>query len=121
MTDRTPGPASHTFFSQRLRLHYVDWGNAGKSFIVSSHILHEVDVISDQVILLSNGYVVAEGQIKGVRDEMREHPMQVLIRCNRPGDPHRRCKGYLSGMGMGLCGSAKDSRCPLRSVPDIFR
>ena len=22
-----PGPASHTFFSQRLRLHYVDWGN----------------------------------------------------------------------------------------------
>ena len=31
--------------------------------IISSHILHEVDVISDQVILLSNGYVVAEGQI----------------------------------------------------------
>lgn len=25
MTDRMPGPASHTFFSQRLRLHYVDW------------------------------------------------------------------------------------------------
>ena len=23
-----PGPASHTYFSQRLRLHYVDWGNA---------------------------------------------------------------------------------------------
>jgi pimeloyl-ACP methyl ester carboxylesterase len=28
MTDGMPGPASHTFFSQRLRLHYVDWGNA---------------------------------------------------------------------------------------------
>jgi pimeloyl-ACP methyl ester carboxylesterase len=27
MTDRAPGPTSHTFFSQRLRLHYVDWGN----------------------------------------------------------------------------------------------
>jgi pimeloyl-ACP methyl ester carboxylesterase len=27
--DRTPGPASHTYFSQRLRLHYVDWGNPG--------------------------------------------------------------------------------------------
>ena len=27
MTDDTPGPTSHTFFSQRLRLHYVDWGN----------------------------------------------------------------------------------------------
>jgi len=56
----------------------------GRYVIVSSHILHEVDMISDQVILLANGYVVAEGQIKSVREEMREHPMQVLIRCNKP-------------------------------------
>jgi ABC-2 type transport system ATP-binding protein len=52
--------------------------------IISSHILHEVDVISDQVILLSNGYVVAEGQIHSVRSEIQEHPTQILIRCNRP-------------------------------------
>ena len=52
--------------------------------IISSHILHEVDAISDQVILLSNGYVVAEGEIHSVRDEIREHPAQVLIRCDRP-------------------------------------
>jgi ABC-2 type transport system ATP-binding protein len=43
-----------------------------------------VDRISDQVILLSHGYVVAEGQIQGVRSEVKEHPMQILIRCNRP-------------------------------------
>jgi ABC-2 type transport system ATP-binding protein len=54
--------------------------------IISSHILHEVDAISDQVILLSNGYVVAEGQIQGVRNEIREHPAQILIRCNHPRD-----------------------------------
>lgn len=29
MTDRMPGPTSHTYFSQRLRLHYVDWGDPG--------------------------------------------------------------------------------------------
>ena len=57
----------------------------GRHVIVSSHILHEVDMISDQVILLSSGYVVAEGQIKGVRSEIQEHPMQILIRCDRPG------------------------------------
>src|SRR5579864_2149623 len=55
----------------------------GRHVIVSSHILHEVDMISDQVILLSNGYVVAEGKIQGVRNEIREHPMQVVIRCTR--------------------------------------
>ncbi len=57
----------------------------GRHVIVSSHILHEVDLISDRVILLSGGYVVAEGQIHGVRSEIQEHPMQVLIRCDRPG------------------------------------
>jgi ABC-2 type transport system ATP-binding protein len=54
--------------------------------IISSHILHEVDAISDQVILLSNGYVVAEGQIHSVRSEIHEHPAQILIRCDRPRD-----------------------------------
>src|SRR5438105_428425 len=57
----------------------------GLHLIISSHILHEVDMMSDQVVLLNNGYVVAEGAIHGVRDEMDvEHPMQVLIRCNHP-------------------------------------
>jgi ABC-2 type transport system ATP-binding protein len=57
----------------------------GLHLIVSSHILHEVDMISDRVVLLNNGYIVAEGDIHGVRDEMEEHPMQILIRCDQPG------------------------------------
>jgi ABC-2 type transport system ATP-binding protein len=56
----------------------------GLHLIISSHILHEVDMMSDRVVLLNNGYVVAEGNIHGVRDEMEEHPMQILIRCDRP-------------------------------------
>jgi ABC-2 type transport system ATP-binding protein len=56
----------------------------GSYVIISSHILHEVDVISDQVILLSNGYVVAEGQIHNVRSEIQEHPTQIMIRSSRP-------------------------------------
>ena len=35
--ERTPGPTSHTYFSQRLRLHYVDWGNAGKPPLLLVH------------------------------------------------------------------------------------
>jgi ABC-2 type transport system ATP-binding protein len=57
----------------------------GLHLIISSHILHEVDMMSDRVVLLNNGYVVAEGAIHGVRDEMDiEHPMQILIRCDKP-------------------------------------
>src|SRR5262249_39184344 len=63
---------------------FEEWGKAGLHVIVSSHILHEVDRISDQVILLSHGYVVAEGEIQGVRSEVKDQPMQILVRCNRP-------------------------------------
>jgi ABC-2 type transport system ATP-binding protein len=56
----------------------------GRHVIISSHILHEVDLISDQVILLNEGYVVAEGGIREVRSEMEKHPLQILVRCDKP-------------------------------------
>jgi ABC-2 type transport system ATP-binding protein len=56
----------------------------GLHLIISSHILHEVDMMSDRVVLLNNGYIVAEGNVHGVRDEVKEHPMQILIRCDQP-------------------------------------
>jgi ABC-2 type transport system ATP-binding protein len=56
----------------------------GQHLIVSSHILHELDEMSDRVVLINNGYILAEGGIGGVREEMEEHPMQIMIRCDRP-------------------------------------
>jgi ABC-2 type transport system ATP-binding protein len=49
--------------------------------VLSSHVLQEVDVISDRVILIANGMVIAEGQIRNVREEIHEHPSQFVIRC----------------------------------------
>jgi ABC-2 type transport system ATP-binding protein len=64
---------------------FRELADGGLHVIVSSHILHEVDLISDQVVLINGGYIVAEGEIGDVRDEMEEeHPMQVLVRCDRP-------------------------------------
>jgi len=60
------------------------YADQGRHVIVSSHVLHEVDMISDQVVLMSGGYVIAEGQIQDVRSEIQERPMQILIRCNQP-------------------------------------
>jgi len=52
---------------------FRQWGEQGRPSSFSSHILHEVDQISDQVILLSQGYVVAEGQNPG-RPQRGEGP-----------------------------------------------
>jgi ABC-2 type transport system ATP-binding protein len=57
----------------------------GRHVIVSSHILHEVDLIADQLVMLHQGYVVAEGEIPEMREEMViDRPMQVLVRCADP-------------------------------------
>lgn len=63
---------------------FRELADAGMYLIISSHILHEVDMMSDNVVLMHNGYIVAEGEVQGVRDEIDEHPIQILIRCDRP-------------------------------------
>jgi ABC-2 type transport system ATP-binding protein len=88
----------------------------GLHLIISSHILHEVDMMSDRVILLNNGYVVAEGDVHGVRDEMQEHPMQILIRCDQPSklaarvfDKDHVVEARLHDDGLGLFVKTRDA------------
>ena len=57
------------------------WAAEGKHVIISSHVLQEVDVVSDQVVLIANGMIVAEGKIRKVRDEIDDHPSQYIVRC----------------------------------------
>jgi len=64
---------------------FREFAREGRFVIVSSHVLHEVDELADRVVLVHGGYVVAEGAIEGVRDEMSaERPLQVLVRCDEP-------------------------------------
>jgi ABC-2 type transport system ATP-binding protein len=63
---------------------FEELGRQGMHLLISSHILDEVDRIADRVVLISGGYLIAEGNIHQVRQEVREKPMQVLIRCDHP-------------------------------------
>lgn len=63
---------------------FQELSRQGMHLVVSSHILDEVDRISDRVILITGGYIVAEGTIREVRRDVRDKPMQVLIRCDQP-------------------------------------
>ncbi len=63
---------------------FHDLADEGRHVIISSHILHEVDLISDRVIMIHEGDIVAEGEIREVRGEITSHPIQVLVRCDRP-------------------------------------
>jgi len=63
---------------------FEELGRQGMHLVISSHILDEVDRISDRIVLITGGYLIAEGNIQQVRQEVRETPMQVLIRCEHP-------------------------------------
>ncbi|MBI1895140.1 MAG: ABC transporter ATP-binding protein [Acidobacteria bacterium] len=60
---------------------FREFAAEGRHVVLSSHVLQEVDVISDQVILIANGMIIAEGQVRSVREEIHEHPSQFVIRC----------------------------------------
>ena len=61
-----------------------DWARAGKSIIVSSHILHEVEAMTSNILLINNGRIVAEGNVHQIRDLIDTHPHTVFIRVADP-------------------------------------
>ena len=63
---------------------FREFGAEGRTVIVSSHILHEVNEISDGVLMLQHGYVVAEGDVQEVRSEIRDRPFQIRVLCSDP-------------------------------------
>jgi ABC-2 type transport system ATP-binding protein len=63
---------------------FQELGRQGMHVVISSHILDEVDRVSDRVLLITGGYLIAQGNIHEVRQEVRDKPMQLLIRCDKP-------------------------------------
>lgn len=68
-----------------------DWGRSGKSIIVSSHILHEIESMTSNILLINNGRILAEGDVHQIRDLIDEHPHTVYIRADDPRTIARRC------------------------------
>jgi ABC-2 type transport system ATP-binding protein len=61
-----------------------EWARAGKSIIVSSHILHEVESMTSNILLINNGRILAEGNVHQIRDLIDTHPHTVFIRVADP-------------------------------------
>jgi ABC-2 type transport system ATP-binding protein len=66
------------------RLHLIDLfrrlGAEGRTIIVSSHVLHEVESMADRVIVVVRGRLAAAGGHRAIRDAMDDVPRQVLVR-----------------------------------------
>jgi len=70
-----------------------DWARAGKSILVSSHILHEIESMTSNILLINNGRILAEGNVHQIRDLIDEHPHTVYIRA---ADPRALARRFLA-------------------------
>ena len=61
-----------------------EWGRSGRSVIVSSHILHEIEAMTSNILLINQGRILAEGDVHQIRDLIDEHPHTVHIRAEQP-------------------------------------
>jgi ABC-2 type transport system ATP-binding protein len=57
-------------------------GATGRTVIVSSHVLNEVERLAERVIVLVHGRLAAAGGHRAIRDAMDETPRHVLVRSN---------------------------------------
>ena len=80
------------------RLHLIalfkQLGSDGKTVIVSSHVLNEVERMAERVIVLMHGRLAAAGGRHAIRDAMDDRPRHVLVR----SDDGRRLAASLIGL-----------------------
>jgi ABC-2 type transport system ATP-binding protein len=69
-----------------------EWGRSGKSVVVSSHILHEIESMTSNILLITNGRILAEGDVHQIRELIDEHPHTVYVRAE---DPRRIAREFL--------------------------
>ena len=70
-----------------------DWAKQGRSIIVSSHILHEIEAMTTNILLINQGRILAEGNVHQIRDLIDEHPHTVYIKA---ADPRRLAREFLA-------------------------
>jgi len=61
-------------------------GLQGKTVLVSSHILEEIERITEQIVILNNGKLLAIGNLHAIRDLLDQHPHRIIINCENPRD-----------------------------------
>lgn len=103
-------------------------GRQGKTVLVSSHVLHEVERFADRIIVINRGKLAAAGDYHAIRDKIDEHARAVRIRCsdarllaseliNDPTIVALRFEPSNDGQQPALVAETADVRAFYRAVP----
>lgn len=82
--------------AELIRL-FKELGAAGRTLIVSSHVLAEVERMAERVVAMVDGRLAAVGSVATIRAAMTDRPRQVFIRCS---DSRALAAGLVEGAGV---------------------
>ncbi len=94
-----------------------DWARGGKSLIVSSHILYEIEAMTSNILLINNGRILAEGDVHQIRELIDEHPHTVHVRA---ADPRTLAREFLTREDVLSLRLEQDAIVVETSKPDSF-
>ncbi|HEX5011827.1 MAG TPA: ABC transporter ATP-binding protein [Planctomycetota bacterium] len=97
-------------------------GDEGVTVLVSSHVLHEVEAMTNGIVLLHHGQVLAEGTVGDIRDLLDKHARRIRVLTDRPRDLARELLAHddlLSGLEMTEGGVILETLRPDRTCTQL--
>jgi ABC-2 type transport system ATP-binding protein len=73
-------PIARVDIVERIR----ELGKAGKTIVVSSHVLYEIEALTSEIVVLYRGQVLAEGNVYEIRKLIDRHPHRIRVECDQP-------------------------------------
>ncbi|MBI3400456.1 MAG: ABC transporter ATP-binding protein [Acidobacteria bacterium] len=83
-----------------------EWGRTGRSVLVSSHILHEIESMTANILLINQGRILAEGNVHQIRDLIDKHPHSVYIKADHTRALAREFLGHDDVLSLKFEGDA---------------
>ena len=59
-------------------------GARGKTIVISSHVLYEIEALTTQIMVMYRGQILAEGDVLAIRKLIDKHPHRIRVECDRP-------------------------------------
>ncbi len=70
---------------KRKLIHLIKgYRDQGRTILVSSHVLPEIEAMTSRIILIHQGKILAQGDIHYIRDLIETHPHVISVKCDDP-------------------------------------
>ena len=67
----------------QMRTLFTELADQGASLLISSHVLHELQGLTERIVLVHRGRLLAQGSVREIRDLLSQHPRRIRIRADR--------------------------------------